>query len=97
MPHSLVWLPCIDFVQRDRVLGGTACAWGEYIDAVNSVNRVWPRAAAIAERLWSPADTTDTDEAATRLADLRCRMLSRGIAAQSIGPGFCPGELTTRM
>ncbi|KAI7841169.1 hypothetical protein COHA_005135 [Chlorella ohadii] len=82
--------------QKDRVLGGTACAWGEYIDAVNSINRIWPRAAAVAERLWSK-DATDVDTAADRLADLRCRMLSRGIAAQSMGPGFCPGELTTRM
>lgn len=82
--------------QKDRVLGGTACAWGEYIDAVNSINRVWPRAAAVAERLWSK-DATDVDTAADRLADLRCRMLSRGIAAQSMGPGFCPGEMTTRM
>lgn len=84
-------------MQKDHVLGGTACAWGEYIDAVNSINRVWPRAAAVAERLWSPARVADQGDAAERLAALRCRMLSRGIAAQSIGPGFCPGELTTRM
>lgn len=58
--------------------------------------RCRPRAAAVAERLWSK-DATDVDAAAERLADLRCRMLSRGIAAQSMGPGFCPGELTTRM
>lgn len=83
--------------QKDHVLGGEACAWGEFIDAVNSINRVWPRAAAVAERLWSPPDATNADEAAARLADVRCRMLSRGIAAQSMGPGFCPGELTTRM
>lgn len=78
------------------MLGGTACAWGEYIDAVNAINRVWPRAAAVAERLWSK-DADSVDSAKHRLADLRCRMLSRGIAAQSMGPGFCPGELTTRM
>lgn len=83
--------------QKDHVLGGTACAWGEFIDAVNAINRVWPRAAAVAERLWSPAGVTDLEDASQRLADLRCRMLSRGIAAQSMGPGFCPGELTTRM
>jgi hexosaminidase len=85
-------------MQKDRVLGGSACAWGEYIDAVNSINRVWPRAAAVAERLWSPAEkANDVEEAGGRLADLRCRMLSRGIAAQSLGPGFCPGELSTCM
>ena len=79
------------------MLGGCAAAWGEFIDAVNAVNRVWPRAAAVAERLWSPAARADPADAADRLADLRCRMLSRGIAAQSMGPGFCPGELTTRL
>ena len=79
------------------MLGGEACAWGEYIDAVNAINRVWPRAAAVAERLWSPRDATDVEDATARLADLRCRMLARGIAAQSMGPGFCPGELTTRV
>ncbi|XP_029399755.1 beta-hexosaminidase subunit beta isoform X2 [Mus pahari] len=75
--------------QKQLVIGGEACLWGEFVDATNLTPRLWPRASAVGERLWSPKIITDLENAYKRLAVHRCRMVSRGIAAQPLYTGYC--------
>ncbi|XP_077203528.1 beta-hexosaminidase subunit beta [Paroedura picta] len=78
--------------QKNLVLGGEACLWGEYVDATNLIPRLWPRASAVGERLWSSKNVTDLEDAYNRLVGHRCRMLRRGIEAQPLNVGFCHHE-----
>lgn len=53
--------------EAKRILGGEACMWSEYVSPENVDSRIWPRMAAIAERLWSPQSLTDVNSMYDRL------------------------------
>ncbi|XP_077539498.1 beta-hexosaminidase subunit beta-like [Haemaphysalis longicornis] len=75
--------------QMERVIGGEACMWGEYVDMTNLLGALWPRAAAVAERLWSAAHVNKIEEAVWRLNMQRCRMLRRGIPVHPLNSLPC--------
>ncbi len=64
----------LDSVSTRRVLGGEACMWSELVNDQNVDSRIWPRVAAIAERLWSPPTVSDTTDLYRRLAVLNHRL-----------------------
>eukprot|EP00731_Ephydatia_muelleri_P037806 Em0567g4a len=75
------------------VLGGHACLWAEFVDSTNFLSRMWPRAGAVGERLWSDQSVTDVSSARTRLSHFECRLVARGIPAEpSSGPSYCSYE-----
>ena len=65
--------------ERSRVLGGEATMWGELISPETVDSRIWPRTAAIAERLWSPANVKDTDDMYRRLSIVSLELEGLGL------------------
>lgn len=53
--------------EKQRILGGEACMWSEYVSTETIDSRLWPRTAAIAERLWSAQNVTDVNSMYQRL------------------------------
>ena len=60
--------------EKKLALGGEATMWGELVTPRTVDSRIWPRTAAIAERLWSPKEIQDVDDMYRRL-DIASRHL----------------------
>jgi len=69
--------------QKQLILGGESCIWSEYVNAENIDSRIWPRNAAIAERLWSPEGTTDVASMYARMEAESARLEWLGLAHRS--------------
>ncbi|XP_020086597.1 beta-hexosaminidase 1 [Ananas comosus] len=90
-------------MQQKLVLGGEVCMWAETADTSDVQQTIWPRAAAAAERLWSPLEATSVGNlnltVLPRLHYFRCLLNHRGVAAAPVsnlyarspptGPGSC--------
>lgn len=70
--------------QSKLILGGEACMWAELVDAETVDSRIWPRAAAIAERFWSPKETTDVDSMYARMEAVSRRLAWTGVQHRAV-------------
>ncbi|HKZ80869.1 MAG TPA: family 20 glycosylhydrolase [Pyrinomonadaceae bacterium] len=62
-----------------HVLGGEATMWSEWVTPETIDSRIWPRTAAIAERLWSPRSIVDVDDMYRRLAIVSIQLEELGL------------------
>ncbi|HEX5885100.1 MAG TPA: family 20 glycosylhydrolase [Pyrinomonadaceae bacterium] len=65
--------------QAKHVLGGEATMWAEWVTPETIDSRIWPRTAAIAERLWSPRTITDIPDMYRRLAVISLQLEELGL------------------
>jgi hexosaminidase len=69
--------------EKARIIGGEPTMWSEFVTPENIDSRIWPRTAAIAERLWSPQEVHDIDSMYARMAVISDHLVFYGLHHQS--------------
>ncbi len=64
--------------EKKLILGGEATMWAELVTHETVDSRIWPRTAAIAERLWSPQEIADVDDMYRRLEAISVQLEELG-------------------
>ena len=78
--------------QKALILGGESCQWAEWVTPENIDSHIWPRNAAIAERLWSAQDVTDVNSMYDRMHAVSLELATLGLTHNS-----ARGEMLHRM
>lgn len=65
--------------EKKNVLGGEATMWSELVTPFTIDSRIWPRTAAIAERLWSPQHVRDEEDMYRRLNIISLQLEEHGL------------------
>ncbi len=69
--------------QKKLIIGGESCQWAEWVTPENIDSHIWPRNAAIAERLWSPQEVVDPASMYTRMHAVSLELESLGLMHSS--------------
>lgn len=89
-----LYTPWDDNNCESQTLGGEVCLWSEQVEEDALENRIWPRSAAFAERIWTDPSSNWMNnrveqDVYVRLDTQRKRMLSRGLKSEGLWPQFC--------
>ncbi|KAF7594979.1 hypothetical protein BBP40_007787 [Aspergillus hancockii] len=79
--------------QVKHVIGATAPLWSEQVDDINVSSMFWPRAAALAELVWSGNRDAGGNKRTTlmtqRILNFREYLVANGVQAQALVPKYC--------
>lgn len=67
--------------QRHLVVGGEVHLWGELTDSADLDGMLWPRVAAAVGVMWSAPGKKPDESTTRRLADMRERLVMKGVGA----------------
>lgn len=74
--------------KKNQILGGETALWTETAGSGSVDSKIWPRAAALAEALWTEPSTFWND-AEERMHVHTERLVSLGINADALIPEWC--------
>ena len=79
--------------EQKHILGAIAPLWAEQVDDVTIESKLWPRAGALAELVWSGNVNAEgqkrTTELTSRILNYREYLVALGIGATALQPEYC--------
>ena len=78
---------------EDQVLGGEVCMWSEMNNEHNVSTKLFPRAAAMAFRHWSPRKDYNQGQAMEMIIRFEYRLKRRGLPTEQTTMRFCEKHL----
>lgn len=80
--------------QKSHIIGSVSPLWSEQVDDENLSSKIWPRAAALAELVWSGNKDPKTGKKRTtqltqRILNFREYLVANGVGASPLVPKHC--------